>query len=153
MSPAPVKKHQDAERRLTVWFDRATDGERLGRVYTAPVDVRLTPHDVVQPDLIFLRRERHGLYVGSVVEGAPDLVAEILFPATRVVDQVRKAALYANAGVPEYWQADPQYDDLALYVLGPTGVYDRVAPEGGVLRSTVLPDLVIEIAALFADLD
>ena len=116
------------------------------------MDVRLSPHDVVQPDLLFIRRERLHLYQASgVVDGPPDLVVEILSPSSRSIDLIRKPALYARGGVPEYWQADPDRRTLRIFVLR-HGLYDEVLPENGPLRSTVLPGSVIDPTALFANL-
>ena len=60
----------------------------------------LSDTDVVQPDLLFVSRERaHLLTGGDNVRGAPDLVVEILSPATADRDRGYKRALYAKHGV------------------------------------------------------
>jgi Uma2 family endonuclease len=121
----------------------------LGEVYHAPVDVRLSPHDIVEPDLIFLSRGRTTIYEDRIVEGAPDLVIEILSPSTRRRDLGLKLALYARAGVREYWVADPEARTLVIYALTEQGGYQLIEPVNGELRSTVLPDLDIKLDALF----
>lgn len=152
MSPAPTRKHQTLSRRLFLVVNTEAEAGGLGEVFYAPADVRLSPHDVVQPDLLFIRRDRLHLYQASgVVDGPPDLVVEILSPSSRSIDLLRKPALYARGGLPEYWQADPDRRTLRIFVHR-DGQYDEVLTENGLLRSTVLPGLVIDPAALFANL-
>ncbi len=152
VSPAPHRLHQKVSFRLTLQVGSHVEPLALGELYYAPVDVRLSPHDIVQPDLIFLLRDRLHLYRGSVVEGPPDIVVEILSPSTRQTDLVRKAALYARAGVPEYWQLDLEARTLRILALH-EGQYREVAPDDeGRLRSIILPDLLIDLQALFGDL-
>ena len=57
----------------------------------------------MQPDLIVIRNERMGIYRGSTVYEASDIVVEIHSPSNRTYDKVEKARLYAESGVPEYW--------------------------------------------------
>ncbi len=125
------------------------DGGRLCHPATRLQKSRDT---TVQPDIFFIRKDRLDIYQpDGVMAEPPDLVVEVLSPSTRAVDLVRKAALYARIGVPEYWTVDPDAPELRIRVLR-EGRYEDVAPEGGLLRSTVLPNLVIDPAALFADL-
>ncbi len=149
---SPRRVHQESSRRIYRVLDNATESDLIGRVYFAPVDVRLSPHDIVQPDILFIRRDRLHIYTEiGLVEGPPDIVVEILSPGSHTRDLVKKAKLYAWAGVPEYWQADPFARTLRILTLQ-SGHYETVEPVDGHLRSTVLPHLNVDIAALFADL-
>jgi len=151
VSPVPNRAHQEVQRRLGRLLDRATREEELGRIYFAPVDVRLSPHDIVQPDILFIRRDRLASYQpGGVVEGAPDLVVEIATPSSRLQDDGPKKALYARSGVREYWLVDPAAEGLRVIVQNERGDrFGELAPEHGQLH-TVLPIPTIDIAALFA---
>ncbi len=152
VTPAPVKAHQKLLYRITRLIGDYVEERQLGEVYFAPVDVRFFMTDIVQPDLLFIRRDRLGIYEsGSIVEGAPDLVIEVLSPSTRMVDLVPKAALYARGGVSEYWVADPDEHSLVVYVLR-EGRYEPVPAEAGKVRSFALPGLVVDLGALFASL-
>ncbi len=152
VSPPPHRKHQEVAGAVHVLVHDHVKAENLGDVYFAPADVRTSPHDTVQPDLFFIRRERLHIYQpDGVMEEPPDLVVEVLSPSTRSRDLVRKAAWYARAGAPEYWTVDPDPLELRIRVLR-NGRYEEVEPAGGILRSTVLPTLSIDVAALFADL-
>ena len=151
VSPAPVPEHQEILGRLFLLFAAFVNLHRLGKVYIVPIDVGLFDHDNVQPDLIFIAADRLNIIGPTRVEGAPDLVLEVLSPGTRHLDQVRKAALYATAGVQEYWLVDPKARSIAVLAL--VGQHFEPAPQSeGIARSGAPPGLDIEIAPLFADL-
>ena len=88
----------------------------LGELFSAPCDVVLSDSDVVQPDLLFVSREReHLLSGGENVRGAPDLVIEILSPATADRDRGYKRELYGRHGVTEYWLVDPIAETVSVH--------------------------------------
>ncbi|HET8523717.1 MAG TPA: Uma2 family endonuclease [Thermomicrobiales bacterium] len=149
VSASPLKKHQWTSFRLSLLLGNYVLANDLGEVYHASVDVRLSPYDIVQPDLIFIRKDRTFIYGDRLVEGAPDLVVEILSPSTKQRDLGPKLALYARAGVREYWVADPEARTLTIHALTDDGGYQRIEPVNGELHSTVLPDLVIDLDFLF----
>jgi Uma2 family endonuclease len=134
-------------------LDEAVAVSSAGEVYFAPVDVRLSSYDVVEPDLLFIARDRLSICRDDkFVDGAPDIVVEIVSPSTRAIDLVRKAALYAKAGVAEYWTVDPFSRALVVNVLR-EGRYAPVAPDAdGRVRSVVLAGAAIDPDALFAGL-
>ena len=105
--------------------------------------------EVVIPDLLFISRKRLHLVGPTAIEGPPDLVVEILSPATRSRDLGAKMALYARFGVREYWVVDPVARSISVFVLR-DGRYEPLPQEGGIARSIVLPGLAIDVAALFA---
>jgi len=153
VSPSPNRSHQIVAYRLTQLVGDMVDARRLGQVPFAPVDVRLSPHSVVQPDLLFIRNDRLHIYGPTgPVEGAPDLVVEIVSPSSQVMDRVRKAALYADSGVSEYWIVDPEKREVQVLVLA-QGRYEPVESDAGELPSTVIPGLVVDPDVLFAGLD
>ena len=79
----------------------------LGRVYFAPTDVTLSDTDVAQPDLLFISNERQHIRTPTNVQGAPDLIAEILSPSSAKRDWGYKRGLYARHGVREYGSSTP----------------------------------------------
>ncbi len=149
VSASPNRVHQETSQRINLVLNEASEGGRHGLVFYAPVDVRLSPHDIVQPDLLFIRRERLHIYgPAGPVEGPPDIVVEILSPTSHARDLVKKAKLYAWGKVPEYWQADATARTLTVLGLL-DGHYHPIAAEHGIQRSLVLPHLRIDVAALF----
>jgi len=79
--------------------------DRGCRLFHAPMDVKLSDHDVVQPDLLVVCDPKQ--IRSTHIEGAPALVVEILSPSTLRHDRVLKLNLYARAGVAEYWLLTP----------------------------------------------
>ena len=118
MTPAPNLKHQRLQLRLGMRLAQFIEEQGLGELFIAPCDVVLSDTDVVQPDLLFVSRERrHLLSGGDNVRGAPDLVVEILSPATADRDRGYKHALYARHGVEEYWLVDPEAETVWIHRL------------------------------------
>src|SRR5690349_10292687 len=97
VTPAPRPVHQLIVTNLMGILLPVVRGRRLGMLYASPVDVRLSPHDLVQPDLLFIARDRLSIMTDVAIEGPPDLVAEILSPGTRERDLGVKRDLYARA--------------------------------------------------------
>ncbi len=107
MTPAPLLYHQYVLGKLYAKMAAFVDERDLGDVYFAPTDVVLSDTDVVQPDLLFVSKRRKHILTRENVQGAPDLVVEILSPATAERDRTLKLDLYARHGVHEYWIVDP----------------------------------------------
>ena len=150
---SPTLDHQEVTARVNALLrDRVIPGH-FGRVVLGPIDVRFSDQDLVKPDIIFIRAERRAICREDSVHGAPDIVVEVLTPGTRLYDLTEKVALYERFFVPEYWIFDPNLFTIVHLVLA-DGRYQRVQPdENGLHRSVVIPDLVIDLKVLFADLD
>jgi Uma2 family endonuclease len=153
VSPSPNRSHQTVAYRLTQLIGDYVDARQLGQLFFAPVDVRLSAHNVVEPDLLFIRQDRLGIYGPTgPVEGPPDLIVEIISPSSKIMDRIRKAALYADSGVPEYWLVDPEKRDFQLLTLE-QGQYEPAEAVDGRFHSTVIPGLVVDPTTLFAGVD
>lgn len=152
--PSPVTKHQAISGRLfgALWDYLLQN--RIGTIFTAPYDVVLSDLDVVQPDLIYISNERASIITEKNVQGAPDLVIEILSESTRRTDEIIKRKRYDHFGVAEYWIVDPVLDSVKIYRRGAAG-YERVAEmsteTGGRLETPLLPGFAVEIDAVFRD--
>lgn len=116
VSPAPSARHQSVAMHLSAWLYTAQD-RALGRAFAAPTDTVLGPDTVVQPDLVFVRRNGRALLTDANIQGPPDLVIEILSPATRERDLGAKRQLYARFGVPHYWIVDPETHSVHCFAL------------------------------------
>jgi Uma2 family endonuclease len=147
MSPAPKTIHQRILRKLTTAIDRVINDGAIGETFFAPIDVKFSTYNVFQPDLIFVRAERSDIVREDFVDGAPDFVVEVLSPSNRAQDLVRKAAVYADFGISEYWVIDPDAKPIIVNLLE-EGRFRRTSIESGSLRSAVIPGLEINLSEL-----
>ena len=150
MAPSPKEAHQTTQGYLgapMLLFVREND---LGKVYFAPFDVVLSETDTVQPDLLFIAKDRLHIVTEDNVQGAPDLVVEIRSPSTARYDWTTKRELYARHGVKEYWLVDPEAATVAVLLLDGgelkvAGVYG----EKDTLTSAVISGFNIALADVF----
>ncbi|HLX09209.1 MAG TPA: Uma2 family endonuclease [Thermoanaerobaculia bacterium] len=116
VSPSPRPKHQRAAGNLHGHLFMFLRQHPLGRAYLAPLDVVFSEINCVVPDLLYLSREREARQMTERnLEGAPDLVVEVLSPSTKHIDQGAKLRLYGRFGVPEYWVIDPSNEVVRIY--------------------------------------
>ena len=118
MTPAPNIRHQRSSGELQYALQSFVKQNDLGIVLDAPCDLILPGGTPVQPDIMFIAKENLGIITEQAVQGVPDLLIEILSPASREHDRVRKFGLYEQAGVPEYWLVDPNARTIEIFVLG-----------------------------------
>ena len=106
--------------------------------------------DVVQPGLLYVSNERTHIITPENIQGAPDLVVEILSPSTATRDRTFKRTLYARHGVKEYWMVDTTAKDIAVLLLGDQGfeVVDTYG-EGETLTSPILQGFRLNIGDIF----
>lgn len=121
MSAAPSIKHQDVVLRLSSRIEQQLRG-RPCRPFVAPTDVKLSESDVVQPDILVVCDPSR--IAPGHIEGAPDLIVEVLSPGTSAKDMRDKKALYERAGVREYLAVDPLEQYAIRFLLGADG-YDK----------------------------
>jgi len=114
MSPSPTARHQMVQLRLSVGLDTLFRGKTC-QVYTAPLDVKLSETDIVQPDVLVVCKS--GQIKRTHIEGAPALVVEILSEASALHDRTTKMQLYARHGVPEVWLVTPYPSMVEVYML------------------------------------
>ena len=118
MVPAPSPGHQRAARDLEYAMWQFARDNGLGEVFFAPIDVYLPGQETpVQPDIVFIAKEGRAVISERGVEGAPDLVVEILSPRTWWRDRRVKMPLYEETGVPEFWLIDLKARTVEVYVL------------------------------------
>lgn len=116
MSPAPHPDHQRIVARFYKKLDRFIEERGLGEVLFSPVDVVLTRHRVVQPDVLFVSKSRRDI-VQKQINGVPDLAMEVISEGSWQRDRIQKKALYEQFGLPEYWIVDPDSRSLEVFAL------------------------------------
>ena len=148
--PSSREIHQYILGRLFLRLGTFIYGRNLGKVYCSPFDVVLSDTDVVQPDLLFVSNGRESIITPENIQGARDLVVEILSPATAARDRTLKLDLYARHGVQEYWIVDPDAKTIMLLQRGESrfevaGIYG----EEQTLRSATLAEFSIALQEIF----
>lgn len=114
-SPRPSPRHQRALLRVLTRLSGFVEEHALGNVFIGPIDVLFGDEDFIEPDAVFVRRERDGIISDRGIEAAPDLVIEVVSPATSHQDRIIKRDRYAYFGVPEYWIVDPEAKQVEVY--------------------------------------
>lgn len=113
----------------------------LGEVLAAPTDCILSDHTVVQPDILYVERDRLAIVSRRGIEGAPTLVVEVLSPTTAAVDLGRKRGIYARHGVPWHWIVDPETRVIEGYRLA-SAATNRWAAWKAATRSPFRPSTI-----------
>ncbi len=150
MAAAPNEAHQIVGAELGSLMHIFTKANALGRVIFAPYDVVLSETDVVQPDILFVSNERSYIRTPANIQGAPDLVVEIISPSSERRDWRDKRELYARHGVKEYWLIDPINRIIWLMLLR-RGVLEIVGTygEGDTVSSSALAGFSVKVDDLF----
>lgn len=148
--PAPSDKHQAIVVELLVALHRFITENRLGNMRVSPYDVVLSDYDVVQPDILSVSNERAGIITSANIQGAPDLVVEVLSPATAEYDRGYKRTLYGRHGVREYWLVDPEAETVEVLTRRGRGLALRATyRRGDSLTSPLLAGLALDLNQIF----
>lgn len=154
VTPSPNVRHQVLVRRLAYELEHYFRPQpQAGEVFIAPLDVLLSPYDIVEPDLFVVTGDQAGILTEKNVQGPPALVIEVLSKSTRKRDAQTKRRLFERTGVREYWLVDPELDTVQVLRPSPEGRLARVvelsAEDGGVLTTPLLPGCEIDVRELF----
>lgn len=150
MSPAPIPEHQIISGKLfnAISFFLEQSNNK-GIVIYSPLDVHFDDGNTFQPDLVYIAEKSKSI-IQKKIEGAPELVIEILSPSTAYYDLRQKKDLYEKYGVIEYIIIDPVVKAAELYALK-DGSYHlhQKALNGELLLSLVLPGLALNLSKIF----
>ena len=142
--------------RISFWFLRLladlVEQQQLGEVFGGDVAIRFEKRRRRRvPDGFFVARERLHLLTETYLDGAPDMVLEVVSPDSHERDWRDKHREYEKFGVREYWVVDPQLQRAELNVLGKSGEYEQLAATDGWLTSQVVPGFRIRLEWLWAE--
>ncbi len=153
VTPSPNSGHQHCLVVLIAVLHAYVTRHQLGTVFVAPFDVVLKKDSVVQPDVLYVARAHASRIKATHIEGAPDLVIEVLSPRTATLDRTKKRDLYAENRVTHYWILDPRKKTLEELRLS-RGEYKLEAKLEGdaTFKPRLFPGLEIRLAEVFADL-
>ena len=150
MNPAPVPYHQIISRNMEFCLFAFVKKHDLGEVFDAPIDIYLGEKEVYQPDIIFISKERVSIIGKKYIEGAPDLVIEILSESTAYNDLKKKKKVYESSGVKEYWIVDPQEATVEIHILQ-NGIYilQKEFQKDEILKSSLFPGFELMLKEVF----
>jgi len=151
MTPAPIPYHQIVKNNIQFEMSVFVRDKNLGIVLDAPIDVYLSATETYQPDIIFISKERLNIIGEKKIEGAPDIVIEILSPSTAYYDLRHKKRVYEKSGVKEYWIVDPMEKSLELFEnLNNEFKLFSKAQNKGLVKSKLLEGFSVETEKVFA---
>jgi len=151
MSSPPSGFHQDIAGNVFFILKNYLREHSIGKVGISPYGVYLTDINAYLPDVFYVSRKRRALFSKRGVEGAPDLVVEILSPSTAHLDKGSKRIIYSRVGVVELWLIDPELKEIHVFHLrkdpdAPVAVYG----EEEIFSSPLFPGLKFSGAEIFA---
>jgi Uma2 family endonuclease len=151
--PSPTIKHQTVSMELCGQLFNFLKKNPIGKLLAAPVDLRLFPRSDLQdtnvfvPDIVVVCDP--AILDGRSINGAPDLVIEILSPSTAKYDRGYKFNQYQAAGVKEYWIVSPEEETVIVYTLE-DGRYTAAAYKpGDKIALSALPGCEIDLGPVF----
>ena len=152
MAPAPFFDHQKIVLRFYRRLDDWVLSRNLGEVIASPIDMVLSPHRAVQPDVAFISKQRLAI-IQRAIMGPADLVAEVVSLGGRNRDRIEKRDLYEQHGVKEYWIIDPEPETVEVLALV-NGRYELVqrsrhGETAETAASRLLPGFEVSVAYLF----
>jgi Uma2 family endonuclease len=148
VSPSPLLIHQII---VGLLYERLLRISRTsgGRAFVAPLDVHLAKHSTVQPDVVYVSPSRMDI-LQSRIEGAPDLLIEVLSPGTARTDRGEKLRLYLEFEVREYWIVDPLEKQIE-FLRNEGGRFVVALPQGAEYRSAALPEIRLNLLDFWQD--
>ncbi len=148
MAPAPVYKHQKISREIERQFANYFFKKKEGEILNAPFDVYLSDFDVVQPDIVIIKKGNFSIIKEKYIKGAPDIIIEILSPSTKENDLVLKKHLYEKHGVKEYWIVDPDKEEVHQFELRERK-YILISVYAKSIESPLFHGLIIDLTKVF----
>jgi Uma2 family endonuclease len=150
-SPASARHVRLAKFLLQV-LDRVVTHHDLGEVLGPELQIRLAALRRRRvPDILFVSKERLGIIQPNHVEGAPDLIIEIVSPDSLARDWREKYLEYEAAGVREYWVIEPMAERVEAYAQGEDNRYTRIEETDDTIRSMVLAGFYLKTTWLWQE--
>ncbi len=147
VNPAPNLYHQTVSRRLQFQLYSAIELKELGVVFNAPVDLQLSEHDIVQPDLVVIAKDRSHIMTPIKIRGIPNLVVEILSPSNKKYDRETKRRAYQRCQIPEYWIVDPEEHTILQLVLDGGVYHEQVHSDSITMHGS--PHILVDLSKVW----
>ena len=111
----------------------------IGKILTEPYQIRFARQKSRRsPDIFFVNHDTASKHRQQGLEGAADLILEIISPDSQSRDRREKFLEYEAAGVREYLIVDPMSKSVEVYALGKDRKYHQIEARDGAIRSAVL---------------
>lgn len=125
--PSPSVMHQRVSRHLhRILEDYFIKVDPGGEIFAAPLDVTFSNITVVQPDLLYIPGNQKKIIKEKRIDGAPELVVEILSPYNLRKERLQKMKIYRKVEIKHYWLVDPEEKTLECFALR-DGTYTLLA--------------------------
>ena len=134
--PNPVEAHRTLALKLTLQLGNYIAKHKLGKLLSPPMTVVFSPNDTLQPDMLFVSKERLSI-IENQVHGAPDFIVEI--GNTEKAMSYRKH-LFETHGVYEYWLVNLNKQTITQY----ENVDDELTVRTKINRDGSLSSVIIE---------
>jgi Uma2 family endonuclease len=142
------QRHFDVQ--LNLWTLFGDYCRRYGGRHSGRVDLSLSDTTNVAPDQYYFRASAKNCLRHDYFWGVPDLVAEVLSPATRAIDRGPRKNLYRRAGVPHLWLLDPEVETVELHDLeGDRYHLTATHGAGTEFRPVLFPGQTVAVDRLF----
>ncbi len=148
--PSPTPAHQRVARQLFKKMDAFVELNQLGELFFAPLDTVFDQTNTFQPDILFISKSRSAIIEAKKIDGAPDLVVEILSDGNTAKEMSYKKYIYESSGVLEYWIVNLLKQTVTVYnniegELLPSGIF----PPSEKAISQILPGFELPVSDLF----
>ena len=124
---SPSVAHQDILGELYYQLKTYLRGKRC-RVFVAPLDVKLSgnpddkkEYNVVEPDIMVVCDPTK--INKKNIQGAPNMIIEIVSPKHPAHDKLVKLNLYQKFGVKEYWIVSLEDQIISVFLLNDENIY------------------------------
>jgi Uma2 family endonuclease len=151
MTPSPTTLHQIIAGNINEKIRAFVKAKGAGLVLFAPIDIYLDDENVFQPDIVFISKQKRDIIKDDGIQGAPDMVIEILSPSTAYYDLKKKYKIYEKFGVKEYWIVDPEMKGVELFSLTEQGKFllSAAFSEKGIVKSGILNGFEMTLEEIF----
>lgn len=147
--PSPTPRHQDVVMALSAHMHIFASQHNLGKVYPAPLDTVFADINTFQPDILFISKARQHIIGDKKIDGAPDLVVEVLSEGNKPAEMSYKKYIYESHLVQEYWLVNLKKNTVTVYAnkegeLMPAGIFSG----DDLVSSQVLPGFSIRVSEI-----
>jgi len=149
----PTLTHQEIATNFATFLNLFVLTNKLGKVYTPPLNVKLSEDTTLEPDVVYLSVSKLEMTKNDkAILGAPDLVLEVISPANYPKLREAKKETYAEFGIQEYWEIHPKSRKISVHTLEENEEKEKneyvlfsEAVEKGRVKSKVLQGFEVEV--------